>query len=318
MEYVTKGLGTPFKLISNETSLKRILADDLKPVHVYLHPTNKCNLDCEFCSFAKRERGQELKIDNIISYYNRYKNSIKATTITGGGEPLMYKALPRLIEILKEDFNNDVGLETNGKALLNVDSQMYEYLKWCRVSLNSHELEKDDVIEKIRKVANKKADWSVFYVCGKDSEKDAYFINKIIKKIGKKLIYVKVVHDILKKDHRVKNVSNILKSVYKTNTEKIIFQEQPYFTKGDKHCRIWKLRTVIAADGSIYPCGRVHLAKVNSSLCFEKHQKIGSMLDPDVYNVDSFDGSQCEMCYFDLYNKIINASIEGYKHNNFI
>jgi MoaA/NifB/PqqE/SkfB family radical SAM enzyme len=317
MKYVTQGLGTPFKMIASKKAFLCLFRQELQPVHVYLHPTNKCNMGCEFCSFSNREKTDELEMSDIKKFFTKYDESIRAVTITGGGEPLVYEKIKSLVSWLSQR-QIDVGLETNGLALCDYfESSMFEELLWCRVSM-SNKILNNPVVEYFKRVSEKKeCDYSVFYVCSSDTQKDVDALLKIYRNLHDNLIYVKIVHDILVKDDRVEKVKKALCQL-PIDKNFFIFQNEPAYTKGSKNCEIWRMRPVVAADGSIYPCGRVHLAKVNSTLCFTDEHKVGNMLDEGVFHKEAFDGTVCDMCYFDNYNQIINARMRGYNHENFI
>ena len=84
----------PIKLLHNE-----IIKDGkIIPIHVQLIPTNKCNLNCKFCSCGDRRKDLELtleeckKVIDIVS-----KRGTKSITITGGGEPLLHPDINKII-----------------------------------------------------------------------------------------------------------------------------------------------------------------------------------------------------------------------------
>ena len=82
--------------------------------------TNKCNLDCVYCS--EDNKSVEESVNNILSF-NDYKFIIKSFSELGikkikfiGGEPLLYPYLKDLIYFAKYECNiEDVSITTNGQ-----------------------------------------------------------------------------------------------------------------------------------------------------------------------------------------------------------
>ena len=107
------------------------------PITLQVVPTDKCNLNCVFCSVKDRPRN-ELDFDKIISVVESYPFRIlRGVEITGGGDPTLYPRINELIERLVEEYWLDVGFITNGVALhKNISESSLALLTWIRISLN--------------------------------------------------------------------------------------------------------------------------------------------------------------------------------------
>src|SRR6201998_3971875 len=74
-----------------------------EPVCLYLETTNRCNLLCETCprTFAELEPPADMSwplFTHIVDQFPR----IARVVLHGVGEPMMVKALPRMVRYLKE------------------------------------------------------------------------------------------------------------------------------------------------------------------------------------------------------------------------
>jgi len=116
------------------------------PVHVRIKPQNHCNHDCWYCAYREsnlqlgedmnaRESIPESKMFEIANDLIQMK--VKAVTFSGGGEPLIYKPLPKIIEKLVTG-GVRVGSLSNGSNLKGKVADVFaEYATWIRISLDA-------------------------------------------------------------------------------------------------------------------------------------------------------------------------------------
>ena len=111
------------------------------PITCEIDPSNKCNLDCDFCMF-KDYRSKS----NEVLPWSVYTNVLgdlreigtKSITFTGGGEPLTNPRFNQMVgAALMLGF--EVGLVTNGILLHKVEN--LDEFKFIRVSLDAHNRE---------------------------------------------------------------------------------------------------------------------------------------------------------------------------------
>ena len=85
----------PVKLLQHPELIRGITEDRIiPPLHVQLIPTNRCNLNCSFCSCAGENRSEEMaweQAEEVITLLQDQRT--EGVTITGGGEPLLYPHL---------------------------------------------------------------------------------------------------------------------------------------------------------------------------------------------------------------------------------
>ena len=116
------------------------------PVHIRIKPTNRCNHNCWYCAYRVDglQLGEEMReadqipeakmmeiVDDLIAM------GVKAVTFSGGGEPLLYKPLPAVIDRLAEGGVRVAAL-TNGSNLKGrVGEALARHATWVRVSVDA-------------------------------------------------------------------------------------------------------------------------------------------------------------------------------------
>ena len=137
-----KFLGFPNTL--NALKEKKIIS----PVHLRIKPTNICNHDCWYCAYhaSDLQLGDQMTYRDVMPFnkLNEIADDIvemdvSAVTFSGGGEPLLYKKLPIIIEKLYKG-GVKVATLTNGSNLKGAMAEAFQkYGTWVRVSLDGHD-----------------------------------------------------------------------------------------------------------------------------------------------------------------------------------
>jgi MoaA/NifB/PqqE/SkfB family radical SAM enzyme len=100
-----------------EVSSQRSTAPAGPPVCLYLEVTNRCNLLCETCprTFESLEPPADMSWELFVRIVDQVPN-IARVVLHGVGEPMLVKALPRMIRYLK-DRSTYVLFNTNGTLM---------------------------------------------------------------------------------------------------------------------------------------------------------------------------------------------------------
>ena len=310
----------PIKIIKNHDLV--ISALDYKtilPVHIQLNPTNRCNLNCSFCSCSERDKKLELTLDEIKEIFDKFSDlGCGAVTITGGGEPLLH---PNIKEIVEAAIQCDiaVGLVTNGKIISDVPSSIFDMCTWVRISV-SNESPFDEFQTKFidTKLQDIETDWSFSYVVTQDP--DINRIGQMIKFANLyKFTHVRVVNDIFKP---VCDLGSVRREIINATIDDnlVIWQDRRLYSAGFSKCYISLLKPVIGADGSIYPCCGAQYAESVPAHDYPKSMNMGDIKDiDDIWrNQSVFDGSRCVKCYYEHYNHALNALISDINHVEFV
>lgn len=109
------------------------------PVTIEIHPTNRCNLRCEFCSYNEiRSDGKMLPNDvfeRLITSLIECYPTLTSVVFSGGGEPSTHPYLPTAINRLSKA-GIDVGIITNGVHMNDDLFESYCRSTWVRFSLD--------------------------------------------------------------------------------------------------------------------------------------------------------------------------------------
>lgn len=122
---------------------RRVMAP---PVHVRVKPINRCNHHCWYCAYRaddlqlgdgmdEADRIPEAKMWEIVD--DLIAMEVKAVTFSGGGEPLLYKPLPDVVERLAGAGIRVASL-TNGANLKGRMAEAFaRHGTWLRISLDA-------------------------------------------------------------------------------------------------------------------------------------------------------------------------------------
>jgi len=307
--------GLPAKLIQDTWTINQITDyKKIPPVHIQFMPTNKCNLNCSYCSCANDDRKKEMDISTAYQIIEvMAKAGTRAVTITGGGESLMYS---RLFELIQKFLQHDieVGLVTNG-VLLPQHIDTIKGVKWIRIS-NNKTLNKDNLIEVINH--HQDIDWAFSQVVTKDTTPEE--IIEIINFANSfdNITHIRLVSDLLDdvKNH-FENLKSLICNVGSISLDKVLFQNRETTKGGD--CYICYLKPVIDAHGNFYTCCAAQYALENPTKKMPKEMCLGKAVN--FLRLDSskpFDGSICKRCSYMKYNTTLKLLLEDINHKNFI
>ncbi|MBF0190000.1 MAG: radical SAM protein [Magnetococcales bacterium] len=115
------------------------------PVHVRIKPTNRCNHNCWYCAYKvdNLALGEEMVESDAIPPEKMFDLveefitlGVKAITFSGGGEPLLYKPLPEVVERLAAG-GIRVATLTNGANLKGrMADALARHATWVRISMD--------------------------------------------------------------------------------------------------------------------------------------------------------------------------------------
>lgn len=292
----------------------------LNPVHVQYNPTNKCNLSCEFCSCKDRDKGMEIPLDLMSHSIETFTAiGMKAVTITGGGEPLMYSHLDPMVHQLR-DHNVEVGLVTNG-LLLGKSRDIFSMIKWCRISVSDdRDVEKLIWILVHSHVLEFSVDWAFSYVITKDL--NLWKLIDIIKFANtNNFTHVRLVSDLMNLNE-VPTMLAIKEKLSECNVDvsRVIFQGRKLYEQGMEKCNLSLLKPVVGADGWVYPCCGIQYALPKTSRDYPLEARMCHLSEISKYFAGQkpFNGIHCNKCYYSDYNRVLEAYKERYEHGLFV
>jgi MoaA/NifB/PqqE/SkfB family radical SAM enzyme len=320
--YTAASGGFPIKIFKNLGLVSGITNQNrIAPIHLQLNPTNHCNLNCRFCSCSERDKSFQLSKEQISIIFSKFRSlGCKAVTITGGGEPLMWKEGGSDIGwIIGEALRHGIeaGLVTNGRLFYDFDGSMIDPLTWIRVSL-SDETNISTLLGFMVARMTDKTDWSFSYVVTSNPNVDniyhaLQFANK------HNFTHVRIVNDILKP---VTNLESLRNKVLDrgANDKLAIWQDRQHYTIGTPRCLISLLKPTIGADGLLYPCCGSMYAQEIPAKDYCKSMAMGGIDDiEDIWeNQQYYDGRDCVKCYYEHYNSALTSLIDDVDHAVFV
>lgn len=128
---------------------------DSYPVHMVIGITDYCNHKCIFCNteFATADINRIHTIDRniLIRFLKEAKEmGLKAVTICGSGEPLIYPKIENLLYELHE-IGLEIGIFTNGYKLTeSIRKSILETCTFVRCSINASNSKEHEAVHRVR------------------------------------------------------------------------------------------------------------------------------------------------------------------------
>jgi len=315
----TAASSLPLKLLQH-TSSALSPSGRIRPVHVQLNLTNRCNLNCAFCSCASRDKTLEIPAHDVLRSVAIFQRlGALALTITGGGEPLLYPDVDMLLRVFSER-GLALGLVTNGTQFHRITPHTLNRVTWCRISWGDDRDFSKDAQALLSQVIREApaVDWAFSYVLGANPNWDTLpavvaFANQ------HKLSHVRVVSDLLDTGN-VPDPDTVRENVRRTvSDDRVIYQGRKTWEHGVRNCLISLLKPLFHVDGNIYPCCGVQYALEEESLDFPSSMSMGADIE-EVWSGAQvpFDGSRCVRCYYGDYNRLLASLRTPLAHWEFV
>jgi organic radical activating enzyme len=306
------GLTMPWKLLRCGEALRD---GRIRPLHIRLYPTYRCNAACRFCVDRTQYQGEELPLSELLELLKCFHGlGTRAITLTGGGEPTLHPGFDVLLDFCRE-LDIQLGLITNGllwsgeRKKLSANGK----LVWARMSVVDAESGAYDV-ERLRRFSENLPDVMVGCYATITSGTD---VNTIVRLAELAESLPNVTHFKLGEDSvngaadKIDELSVRLASGHK----KVIIHRQAGAVQGNKKCLVSLLRPVIGADGYVYPCCNLKLDKIG--YVNPTRFRMGYWRD-FAATTHPFDGSVCPECIFDSYNQALAQLLEPMECERFI
>ena len=270
------------KILYHGDRLREYLIDGKTiPITVSIDLTNRCNNNCPHC-ISLLKNNDEIPFKDAKRIFKEIKDyGVRGVIITGGGEPLLYKRLPDLIEYGNE-LGLDIGLVTSGQTpnySVNFH-KMLENLIWIRVSLDAgspkrykdtHGLDEHKFIQvidfiqeicKIKKQNELKTTIGIGYLVNLwDTEKERIDIDKAVRLCSNDSLDYFQLRPVIDRedttdfryvDYLEKTKMDI--GVMFPNIKLYNTSMTRQFERNYTYCHAGHLLTTIAANGKIYWC----------------------------------------------------------------
>jgi len=302
---------TTARLLNHFDRLQEIKKKSLiRPITVHLAPTDKCNLDCLFCSVKKRTMN-EIPLYDMKKIVDIYSNlGAKSFEITGGGDPTCYYGLELLIDHIYQK-NKGVGLITNGILLNEVSENALNKLTWLRISLSGVDVGLEKKYYDIDSSRLPNFTGCSYVYTNNSSEKLVKEISKIAKHLEAK--YVRIVPNCYTpKDIEWgrKNIPPVI-SVY----PEMFMQIKDYHVPATCY---WKyIKPFVNSDGYVYQCSTCSLFEGK----FPEAWRVAKWDEVEkIYNQapNSYNTKNCTLCFYSRQNELLHDLLFKVRHPRFL
>lgn len=267
-----------FKILLNNKKANRIfdvlnrkkIYDNLPPISVELHLTDRCNLNCHWCTDKILRKNKASNDKNLIfNLFNYFKKHNIGVTIEGGGEPSLHEDFE---EIVKYGSNCGLSLGLISNGVKNF-SHLIKYFKWVRISLdatNEKEYETEKGINKFNEVISNLSEFSnsrdpfkthlgIGYVITKNNFVNIIDFVKKIDSFGVDYIYLRPVEESLKICPDISTLFNLKKklinlSKYTRIKSLLSINERLIKNNDNLPCICHSLSCIIQANGEVAMC----------------------------------------------------------------
>lgn len=259
------------------------------PVHIRIKPINHCNHSCWYCAYRadQLQLGEDMDLKDKIPEQKMFEiiddivdMGVKAVTFSGGGEPLIYKPLPDVIERLAAGGVAVAALSNGANLKGRMADAFAKYGTWIRVSMDawddaSYSKSRDvrvgeftRVVDNLRAFAARGSDCvlGVSFIVSQDNYEHIVSICELLKNVG--VNHVKLAAAVVSNDvhennlyHRkiIARVTELIERAQELQTSDFTVlnhyhEAEERFDKTYDICPFLMFLTVIGADESVYTC----------------------------------------------------------------
>lgn len=308
----TAGLSMPLKLLRSSTA---VVDGVIRPKHIRIYPTYRCNANCSFCAFQKWARNEEFPTAELLEVIRHFHTlGTRAITFSGGGEPTLHPGFDDALDVCRE-LDVQAGLITNGLLWTGSNKQVKANgkLVWARMSVVDVESGNYDT-ERLRRFSESLPDVAVgcYAAITRNADIDTILRLADIAEEVPGITHLKLGEDTVNyAPEKITEIESALKGYKKT----IIHRHLLKTVKGMQNCLVSLLRPVIAPDGYVYPCCNLELEDVGyvEPVAFRMvHWREFSL------ETQPFNGSICPRCIWDQYNQVLAGLTAPLQHERFL
>jgi MoaA/NifB/PqqE/SkfB family radical SAM enzyme len=281
---------SPLKFLKFKDHLQGLENDRVvAPVHIRVKPTNHCNHKCWYCAYRTDDLtlGDEMNEKDSIPAarvlalaHEFVEIGVKAVTFSGGGEPLLYKPLPDVIDILAAGGIRVAALSNGSNLKGRMADAFARHGTWIRISLDawdnqsyvkSRGAKENDfsrLIENIREFTARdtKCVLGVSLIVGRDNYQHIFEVCALLKDCG--VNHVKVSGAVVSNDAVGNNTYHLsIKTEVASQIAAAKELDSDYFSvfnhyhdleerfeKTYRTCPFLQFLTVVGADQNVYTC----------------------------------------------------------------
>lgn len=220
---------------------------------IYIEITNKCNLNCSFCSKSNKKK-REMSTDEFENVLKKIDVYTDYVYLHVKGEPLLHSHFKDILELSKK-YHKQVNITTNGTLLKYRldDIVSSKVVRQINISMQSmvNENYLNDILESVEYILNNSNIQVVLRFWALENNQFSSLQNDIILKIIK---YFKLDTNIIE-DIQEKNNITLRNRLYLNKESLFVWPslENDYYNEIGK-CYGLKTHIGILSDGTVVPC----------------------------------------------------------------
>ncbi len=219
---------------------------------IYIEITNKCNLNCTFCSEVKRKK-EKITLENFEEIIKKINNYTDYIYLHVKGEPLLHPEIDKILDIA-EKYNLKVNLTTNGTLFPNVvdkikDKKALHKINFSLHSENNYKNYLENIFENVKKLST---DTVVIYRLWTLNNNE---LDKKSQEIVEKIKNFYNLDEKTYKNLKTKNNIKISSTIYVDKDNEFTWPdniENELSPLG--YCHALKTHIAILVDGTVVPC----------------------------------------------------------------
>lgn len=307
MKQIASTTARMFAHLDRLAEIKR--TKQIRPITVHLSLTDKCNLNCSFCS-VKNRCGDELCFDEAKEIVDLHeKLGVKSVELTGGGDATSHPHLADMIHYIHSK-GLGVGLITNGLLLNEIDDKALRKLTWLRISLSGVDF---GLEQKYLDLDTNRFPTFVgvsYVFTEKTTPEHISKVNRLANHLGAK--YIRIVPNCYTPE-TIEWTRRHAPPVIRRYPG-MFLQIKDYSVP--EFCYWRYIKPFVNSDGYVYHCSTCALFKGY----FSEEWKVSHWTEiAEIYNnpVTSFDNSRCTLCFYSEQNDLLHDLLVDVKHPQF-
>jgi MoaA/NifB/PqqE/SkfB family radical SAM enzyme len=292
------------------------------PVMIHLALTNSCNLNCSYCCYGGRDKGQELPYGDAIAAVTKFASlGTKGLEITGGGDPLLY---PYVNEIVRHGkvLGMSIGLITNGLAYEKFTE--WDKLDWIRISSHALNSNNPNTQSKFREAIEKAQS-----VPGLDlGSVHIYYgsieaLENVVGFMDHYKVPTRITPDLTKSPTWIKDNMAIAKDIVENKMKSqycFVSDFNMKFEREHENCFMHLVKPYIHPDGNVYVCPGASFSPENFCNVSPEYKLcsiddiVKTYTDPKNLKATT---QKCAFCKYQPQNDLINDITMNTKDNDF-
>lgn len=229
---------------------------------IYIEITNRCNLNCSFCSKVEKKK-KDMSLEEFEEVLKKIKDYTNYIYLHVKGEPLLHQNIIKMIGLAK-NYHLKVNLTTNGTLFKEKAKELGNCTNLNKINFSLHSENNNenyfkDIFDNIKYLNNITVVYRLWTLKNNELDKKS---TEIVNKIKD---YYNLSTEVVEKIKKEKNIK-ISSTIYVDKDNEFIWPvENDYKSSG--YCYALKTQIAILSDGTVVPCcldsnGKIELGNI--------------------------------------------------------